>query len=190
MPDALINEIEKDLRLNLYSFIDIRNEASTEEIFHAFDQFYYRFSRFPGSNNLLVVLTGEIPNFVGSENIFSPIEIYKKFQMRSVRGIVCVQFLATLNIYLAGSTKDSKIAISEFFHNLSLQALSLENDRINITFDATDKIHQITADNLSISKFEFMKNGIERSFEDDKKFQDTIVPMETSVNNVTETDLP
>ena len=34
-----------------------------------------------------------------------------------------------------------------------------------------------------------MKNEVERSFEDDKKFQDTIASMETSVNNVTETDL-
>ena len=35
--------------------------------------------RFPGSNNLLVVLTGETPYFVNSENIISPIELYKKF---------------------------------------------------------------------------------------------------------------
>ena len=34
-----------------------------------------------------------------------------------------------------------------------------------------------------------MKNEVERSFEDDKKFQDTIASMETSLNNVTETDL-
>ena len=38
-------------------------------------------------------------------------------------------------------------------------------------------------------KYEFMKNEIERSFEDDIKFQDTIVPMETSVSKFTETDL-
>ena len=34
-----------------------------------------------------------------------------------------------------------------------------------------------------------MKNEIERSFDDDQKFQDTIVAMETTVNNVTKTDL-
>ena len=64
--------------------------------------------------------TGEIPYFVNSENIISLIELYKKFQMRSVRGLVSVQFLATLNNYLAGSAKDSKDVMSEFFHNLSL----------------------------------------------------------------------
>ena len=64
--------------------------------------------------------TGEIPYFVSSENIISPIELYKKFQMRSVRGLVSVQFLAALNIYLAGSAKDSKDVMSESFHNLSL----------------------------------------------------------------------
>ena len=76
--------------------------------------------------------------------------------------------------------------MSESFHNLSLQALSIEDDRIHITFDAMNKIHQIIADSLSMLKFEFMKNEIERSF---KKFQDAIVPKETYVNNVTETDL-
>ena len=103
--------------------------------------------------------------------------------------LVSIQFLAALNIYLAGSAKNSKDAMSEFFHNLSLQALSIEDDRIHITFEAMNKIHQIIADNLSILKFEFMKYEIERSFEDDEKFKDTIVPMETSTNNVTETYL-
>ena len=189
LPETLINEIEKDLKLNLYSFIDIQNEANPEEIFHASDQFFYRFGRFPGSNNLLVVPTGEIPYFVQSENIISLTELYKKLQIRSGRGLVCVQFLAVLNIYLAGSTKDSQNIMSELFHNLSLQALSIEDDRIHITFDAMNKIHQIITDNLRTLKFEFMKNDIERSFDDDQKFQDTIVAMETTVNNVTKIDL-
>lgn len=150
MPDALINEIEIDLRLNLYLFFNIRNEAIREDISHAFDQFYYRFGRFPGSNNLLVVPPGKIPYFVESENIILPIKFYKMFQMRSIRGLVCFQFLAALDTYLTGSTKDSKNIMSEFFHNLYLQALSREDDRIDITFVAMNKIHQIIADNLSI----------------------------------------
>ena len=151
--ETLINEIEKDLRLNLYSFIDTQNELSSEEIYHAFEQFYYRFCRFPCSNNLLVVLKGEIPYFVNSENIISPIELYKKFQMRRVRGLVINQFLAALNIYLAGSAKDSKEVMSELFHSLSLQALSIEDDTNHITFEAMNRIHQIIADNLSTLKF-------------------------------------
>ena len=75
------------------------------------------------------MLTGEIPYFVNSENIISLIELYKNFQMRSVRGLV-----SALNIYLAGSAKDSKDVMSQSFHNLSLQALSIEDDRIHITF--------------------------------------------------------
>ena len=99
------------------------------------------------------------------------------------------QYLAVLNIYLAGSTNDSQNIMSELFHNLSLRGLSIEDDRIHITFDAMNKIHQIITDNLRTLKFEFMKNEIERSFDDDQKFQDTIVAMETTVNNVTKTDL-
>ena len=79
--------------------------------------------------------------------------------------------------------------MSEFFHNLSLQELNIEGDRIHVTFEAMNEIHQIIADNLSILKFQFMKDEIDRSFEDEKKFQDSIAPMEISTNNVTETDL-
>ena len=70
--------------------------------------------------------------------------------MRSIRRLVCFQFLTALDTYLTGSTKDSKNVMSEFFHNLYLQALSREDDRIDITFVAMNKIHQIIADNLSI----------------------------------------
>ena len=114
---------------------------------------------------------GEIPYFVNSGNIISLIELYKKFQMRSVRVLVSVQFLPALNIYLAGSAKDLKDTVSEFFHKLSLQALSIGGDRIHITFEAMNKIPQVIADNLSLLRFEFMKDEIQRSFEDDKNFK-------------------
>ena len=78
--ETLINEIEKDLRLNLYSFIDTQNELSSEEIYHAFEQFYYRFFRFPCSNNLLVVLKGEIPYFVNSKISFRRLNFIKSFK--------------------------------------------------------------------------------------------------------------
>ena len=89
--------------------------------------------------------------------------------MRRVRGLVINQFLAALNIYLAGSAKDYKEVMSELFHSLSLQALSIEDDTNHITFEAMNRVHQIIADNLTILKFEFMKDEIERSFEDDRK---------------------
>ena len=131
----------------------------------------------------MVVPTGEIPYFVNSENIILPIELYKKFL-----GLVSIQFLAALNIYLAGSRKDSRHNEWTFSHNLSLQPLSTEDDRIHITFEAMNKIHQTISGNLSLLKFEFMKDEIEESFGDDKKFQDAIVPKEASTN-VTETNL-
>ena len=45
----------------------------------------------------MVVPTGEIPYFVNSKNIILLIELYEKFQMRSVRGLVIVKFLAALH---------------------------------------------------------------------------------------------
>ena len=45
----------------------------------------------------MVVPTVEIPYFVNSKNIILLIELYEKFQMRSVRGLVIVKFLAALH---------------------------------------------------------------------------------------------
>ena len=46
-PDALIEKMEDDLRLNLYSIIDLKNEPNTKEIIHTFDRFFFAFGRFP-----------------------------------------------------------------------------------------------------------------------------------------------
>ena len=91
--------MEEDLRINLFSFADLRNEPDYEKIFHLFDQFYYRYGRVPGQNELLTAPAGNhqlVSSFVVSDNI-SPTYIYKKFPYKSVRGLVCVQFLASLN---------------------------------------------------------------------------------------------
>ena len=98
--------MEEDLRINLFSFVDLRNEPSYDVIFHLFDQSYYRYSRCPGQNEHLTFPTGNIPSFVVNDNIISPIALYEKFPYKSVWGLlVCVQFLIALNIYLAGDLK-------------------------------------------------------------------------------------
>ena len=42
-PAFLIEKMEEDLTLNLYSFIDLKNEYNTEEDMHTFDRFFFTF---------------------------------------------------------------------------------------------------------------------------------------------------
>ena len=53
-----------------------------------------------------------------------------------MHGLVSVQFLAALNVFMGGDKTISKNAMSEFLNNLSMQALSRDDDRIEIRFEA------------------------------------------------------
>ena len=99
-PDALIEKKEDDLRLNLYSSIDLKNEPNTKEILQIFDRFFFAFGRFPAINELTIVPTGEVANFVRSSDVNSPSELYKRFNSGNSRGLVCIYFLATLHTHL------------------------------------------------------------------------------------------
>ena len=57
-----------------------------------------------------------------------------------MRGLVLIQALGTLNIYLGGNAEISRQALTEFLHNMSHQALNKDNDNIFIEFDRTDEL--------------------------------------------------
>ena len=59
-----MQKMEDELRLNIYSFIDLKNEHNTKEILHTFDRFFFAFGRFPAIKELTTVLTGDVPSFV------------------------------------------------------------------------------------------------------------------------------
>ena len=74
--------------------------------------------------------------------------------------MVYVQFLAALNSCLGGEKNISKNAKSEFFQNLSLQALSELDETTNIKFDAINELNK-SIDNLLMdeaNKFIDQKN--------------------------------
>ena len=73
----LIEKMEEDLTLNLYSFIDLKNEYNMEEIMHTFNRFFFTFGRFPAINNLAIIPTVEVPSFVKSSDIISHSELKK-----------------------------------------------------------------------------------------------------------------
>ena len=75
--------------------------------------------------------------------------------MGDTRGLVCVHFLAALNVHLGSNKMISKNAISEFFHNLSMQALSKSDDIIVIKFDAINVLNKSLNDLLTVETLPF-----------------------------------
>ena len=104
--------MDKDLRQNHHSFIDLKFEYNTKEIVHTFDRFSFAFGRFPAISAVAIIPTGEVPSFVKSRDVISSSELYKKFNSGGARRLVCVQFLAALNVHLGGDKNLSKDAMS------------------------------------------------------------------------------
>ena len=77
----------------------------------------------------------DIPDFVKTEMLLSPIEPYKKFKATDAKALVSLQPIVALNIYLGGDRDISKKALTEYLHNLKFQALSKENDEILVSFE-------------------------------------------------------
>ena len=109
---------------------------------------------------------GEVPKFVNSNDVISPSELYQKSHSENTRELLCVYFLAELNIPLGGEKIISKNAMSEFYNNLLMQALSNSNDKIFINFDATNQLNK-NLNNLMIGEIHaFEKQKISTMLED------------------------
>ena len=117
--DNLIQKIQDNIRLNLFLNTYLKNEQNSNEILRYLIVFF-KFGRFPAINELTVVPTGDVPKFVNSNDVISPSELYEKFNSENSRGLICVYFLAALNIHLRGAKINSKNAMNEFYHNLSM----------------------------------------------------------------------
>ena len=85
--------------------------------------------------------TGETPNFVkGSNN--SPSWLYQNFIYGDTRGVVSVNFLGVLNICFGGNRVWSNNVMRKFFHNLSMQALSISGDSVVLKFDTMKNLNK------------------------------------------------
>ena len=136
-PDVILEKMQDDLKFNLYSNIDFKNELNTRETLQTFDRFFFCIWKI---NKLIIVPTGNVPSFVKSSGIISPSELYKRFKSGETRELVCIHFLAALTVHLGGEKMISKNTLSEFFHNLSMQGLSKSDDTIVIKFDAINRV--------------------------------------------------
>ena len=82
--------------------------------------FFLKFGRFPSVDTSAAVPTGVFPSFVKTNDILSLFDLYGNFNSTDAHGLVCVQFLAALIVFLGGNKIISKNAMSAFFHNLSM----------------------------------------------------------------------
>ena len=105
--DNLIQKAQDDIRLNLFLNTDLKNEQNLNKILKIFDSFFKKFGRFPAINELRIVPTVDMPKFV-NWNVISPSKLYEEFNSENGRGLVCVYFLAALNIHLGGEKIISK----------------------------------------------------------------------------------
>ena len=70
--------MEDDLRLNLYSSLDLKNEHNTKEIMDTFDRYFFAFDGFPAINELTIIPIGDVPSFFPSSDIFYLLSYIKK----------------------------------------------------------------------------------------------------------------
>ena len=106
--------------------------------------FFQNEGRFPGTQDLIILPKPEIPNFLRKHDILSTNDLFKKIPSSVAHGLVSINALAALNMYRGGMSTVSKNAMSEFLHNMSYQALNIENDEIFIKFNG---IAQLINDN-------------------------------------------
>ena len=134
IPIESIHEMREDLSNYRIYFKDIKKVESSKELLKFFSDFYFKTGRFPGSYNLLNVPPGINPPFIKKNDRLSPFEIHEKFNGSDAYGLISVQFLAALNVFFGGDKLDSQNVMSEYLNNLSLQALTIDDDKYEIQF--------------------------------------------------------
>ena len=90
-----------------------------------YSHFLYELGHIPANQNLAIVPQGDIPSFINTADNISPNNLFKKFGTTDARRLVLVQPSFSFNRYLGDSINISKDAMTELFHNLSIQVLSV-----------------------------------------------------------------
>ena len=134
--------MEDDISHEIYFHKPLKSIENPRKLLKVFSQLFFKTCRFPVSENLAIVSMGVMPSFVKTNEVISAFDLYEKFNSTSVHGLVSTQFLAAFNIFIGGDKTIAENAMSEFFHNLSMQALSRDDDRIDIKFDTIEVLNK------------------------------------------------
>ena len=143
-------KIDTDLTNNNYFSWDLHETFIQSRILATYKDFFYNTGRFPGRNTLICVPMANMPHFINANDWISPRSLYETYVGRDMQGLTSVQFLAAFNRFLGGDKEISRNAMSEFFHNLSWQALTNDNDSIKIEFTAITEL--VKSINLLLQK--------------------------------------
>ena len=129
-----VEKMEYDLSNHRISNKKLKEIESHVELLMIFSDFYFKTGRFPGAFELINVPPGVNPPFIEKHDRISPFLINEKFKNTSCYGLASLQFISALHVFFGGEKNLSKDVMSEFLHNLSLQALTIDDDRIEIQF--------------------------------------------------------
>ena len=132
--------IDTDLTNNNFLTWDAQEDFIQQRILATYRDFFYNTGRFPGLNRIIPLPRAEIPSFIESQDVLSPRDLYESFVGRDMQGLPSVQFLAAFNRFLGGDKEISRNALSEFFHNLSWQVLTNDNDSVQVKFEAATEL--------------------------------------------------
>ena len=133
-PDEFVEKMEEDLSNHRFFLKKLKEIESSVEFMKVLSNFCFKTGRFPGYVEYINVPPGVNPHFIEKHDQISPTEINEKFKNSSCYGLVSVQFIAALHVFFGGDKELSRNAMSEFLHNLSLQALTVDDDKFEIQF--------------------------------------------------------
>ena len=140
--DAEAQKMEDDLNHKIYFHKLLKSIESPDKLLKLFNQFHFGMGRFPAAGgNMKITPLGVILPFVKTKKVISVTVLYEKFNSTSTHGLASTQVLAAFNIFIGGNKMISKNVMSKFFHNISMQALSREDNIIDIKFDTIEELN-------------------------------------------------
>ena len=83
-----------------FFFKKLKEIESSSEFMKILSNFYFKTGRFPGYSEYINVPPGDNPRFIEKHDRISPTEINDKFKDSSCYGLVSVQFLSALHVFL------------------------------------------------------------------------------------------
>ena len=156
----LNSEKIKDISEHFY----LKNYSYSKSLSNLDDwiSYYYTYGKFPGSNDLISIPYIKNPYFLKTDEHLSPATLHEKFYNSDFIGLSSFQALCALNIYLGGDKTISGLAYSEFLQNMTYQALSQENDNIELAFDQGTNLTQsiVNALNEVVTKESEFSNDV------------------------------
>ena len=144
--------IDKDLKRVLYYEGNLLDIPNSTYILNLFNRYFFATGSFPTETNFVYVPEGFTPPFIKSDDKISPRVLHKKFQSSDAYGLASVQFLAVLNIFIGGQKYTSRHAMTELFHNLTMQVLDVENKKVNTNFDSITELCDSIKEKLRSNK--------------------------------------